>query len=185
MHQSLYSSDTWRYSLLHCPSPRWWVLRPACWRRSQIPSSSCMSCNGRGWRVAKISGCGVYVSCSVMINWCHVFAVDFRQVIFTLTTSAAIMTNAAIAVFTMDIFKDKPTEFKFWFFIIFQWVVFSFQVRHLRILHNSLWSSGISRDCCVNVGGADGSYSRRAARYWHSTGEAHNSVGQGYIQNSW
>jgi hypothetical protein len=53
--------------------------------------------------------------------------VNYRQTIFTLTTTAAIITNAAIAVFTMDVLHDYSTEFRFWFFIIFQWVVFSFQ----------------------------------------------------------
>jgi len=49
------------------------------------------------------------------------------QSIFTITTIAAVVTNAAIVCFTMDVFDDHSKSFRFWFFVIFQWTIFTFQ----------------------------------------------------------
>lgn len=49
------------------------------------------------------------------------------QDIIDLITAAAVITNAALIVFTMNDLLDYTLEFKFWVFIGFQWVVFSFQ----------------------------------------------------------
>ncbi len=47
------------------------------------------------------------------------------QSIFEFLGVAAVITNAAIISFTMDIFSDSTIYFRFWFFIILQWVVFA------------------------------------------------------------
>ncbi|CAE7667975.1 ANO7 [Symbiodinium microadriaticum] len=68
------------------------------------------------------------------------------QTIFTLTASAAIVTNAAIAVFTMDIFNDRQTDVRFWFFIIYQWIVFSFQAVLMALIPDEPYAIEIQRE---------------------------------------
>lgn len=50
------------------------------------------------------------------------------QDIFTIIVAVSCTTNAALTVFTMDVFDDKSDMFRMWFFIIFQWGCFSIQV---------------------------------------------------------
>ena len=50
-----------------------------------------------------------------------------RQDIFELMTTIAVITNAAIIIFTMSIFNDKPLTLRFWLFVGFQWTVFILQ----------------------------------------------------------
>jgi hypothetical protein len=42
---------------------------------------------------------------------------------------AAVITNAGLAVFTMDVLDSYSEAFRFWTFILFQWVCFALQVR--------------------------------------------------------
>ena len=51
-----------------------------------------------------------------------------RQLIFTISTGAAVVTNAALVVFTMNYLDDRSIQYRFWFFCIFQWVMFGFLV---------------------------------------------------------
>jgi hypothetical protein len=44
--------------------------------------------------------------------------------IFTITTIAAVITNAALVVFTMNYLDGHSSSFRFWFFCIFQWIMF-------------------------------------------------------------
>jgi hypothetical protein len=41
---------------------------------------------------------------------------------------AAVITNAGLAVFTMDDLDGYSETFRFWTFILFQWVCFALQV---------------------------------------------------------
>lgn len=50
------------------------------------------------------------------------------QSIFTLMSVAAVVTNAALTVFTMDVLDDYSDKTRFWIFILFQWVCFAIQV---------------------------------------------------------
>lgn len=52
----------------------------------------------------------------------------YRQLIFTITTIAAVVTNAALVVFTMDYLDNHSLNFRFWFFCIFQWCIFGLLV---------------------------------------------------------
>jgi hypothetical protein len=53
-----------------------------------------------------------------------------RQAVFQTLAGVAVITNSAIAVFTMDTFQGLSTGERFWIFILFQWVVFSCQVQN-------------------------------------------------------
>lgn len=50
------------------------------------------------------------------------------QSIFTLIAVAAVVTNAGLATFTMDVLNDRTDSFRFWFFVSFQWTCFMIQV---------------------------------------------------------
>jgi hypothetical protein len=54
--------------------------------------------------------------------------ISYRQQIFTIIASVACITNAALSVFTMDVFNDYTPWFRMWFFILFQWICFAIQV---------------------------------------------------------
>ncbi len=54
---------------------------------------------------------------------------DYRQDIFLMISVAAVITNAGLAVFTMDVLDSYSEAFRFWTFILFQWVCFALQVR--------------------------------------------------------
>ena len=49
------------------------------------------------------------------------------QDIFDLVSTASVITNAAMIVFTMNMVKDYSQYTQFWIFIGFQWVIFSLQ----------------------------------------------------------
>lgn len=49
------------------------------------------------------------------------------QSVFDLVIAAAVITNGAMIVFTMDLLNDYSTYNQFWIFIGFQWVVFTIQ----------------------------------------------------------
>ena len=49
------------------------------------------------------------------------------QSIFELLSSIAVITNGALIIFTMNIFVDYTLATRFWIYIIFQWVIFTFQ----------------------------------------------------------
>jgi len=50
------------------------------------------------------------------------------QDIFTILAGVSCITNAALTVFTMDVFDDKSDMFRMWFFILFQWGCFTIQL---------------------------------------------------------
>jgi hypothetical protein len=56
------------------------------------------------------------------------FFVFTRQLIFLMISIIAVVTNAALSVFTMDAFNDYSDSFRFWIFVLFQWICFSLQV---------------------------------------------------------
>jgi hypothetical protein len=49
------------------------------------------------------------------------------QTIFEILLTSAVVTNAAMIVFTMEIIQNFRTYQRFWIFIGFQWVIFSLQ----------------------------------------------------------
>lgn len=53
----------------------------------------------------------------------------FRQTIFLMLAVAAVLTNAGLIAFTMDVLDAYSESTKFWIFIGFQWICFSMQVR--------------------------------------------------------
>ena len=50
------------------------------------------------------------------------------QDILTILSTLAVVTNAGIIVFTMNIFDDETDHTRFWIFILFQWVLLGFQL---------------------------------------------------------
>lgn len=48
---------------------------------------------------------------------------------------AAVLTNAGLITFTMDVLDPLDTSMKFWVFIGFQWICFSLQVRQTLYLY--------------------------------------------------
>lgn len=51
-----------------------------------------------------------------------------RQTIFLLLSIAAVLTNAGLIAFTMDVLDPYSESVRFWVFIGFQWICFSLQV---------------------------------------------------------
>lgn len=49
------------------------------------------------------------------------------QTIFELVIVAAVITNSALIVFTMQLLNHYSIQFRFWIFVGFQWVLFSLQ----------------------------------------------------------
>lgn len=49
------------------------------------------------------------------------------QDIFLVIITAAVVTNAGLAVFTMHTFNDLDVRSRFWIFVVFQWLVFGLQ----------------------------------------------------------
>lgn len=49
------------------------------------------------------------------------------QSIFLMIAVIAVVTNAGLTVFTMSVLDDYSEVFRYWVFILFQWVVFAFQ----------------------------------------------------------
>lgn len=59
----------------------------------------------------------------------------FRGDILGVIAHAAVLTNAGLITFTMDVFDNHSTGYKLWFFILFQWTCYAFQVSTLILLH--------------------------------------------------
>lgn len=52
----------------------------------------------------------------------------YRQSVFLIITVASVVTNAGLAVFTMQNLDSYSTVTRYWCFIGFQWICFSLQV---------------------------------------------------------
>jgi hypothetical protein len=64
----------------------------------------------------------------VVCNNCSISSF-FRQGILTVLVTIAVITNAGLIVFALDIFpKGYSTAFQYWVFILFQWILFFLQV---------------------------------------------------------
>lgn len=58
----------------------------------------------------------------------HLYYRNHRQSVFLMITVASVVTNAGLAVFTMQDLDAYATNTRYWCFIGFQWVCFSLQV---------------------------------------------------------
>ncbi len=56
------------------------------------------------------------------------------QDIFLVISVAAVVTNAGLTAFTMDVLDDYSEALRFWIFILFQWVCFSLQFFIMAII---------------------------------------------------
>ena len=83
--------------------------------------------------------------------YCYHFRTDTcRQSIFLVLTVAAVVTNAGLAVFTMQNLDHLSTTARYWCFIGFQWVCFALQVTR------SMW---VILRCGIVTSGNEFSYS--------------------------
>lgn len=92
-----------------------------------------------------------FLLCSLTHHSCPHFVC--RQTIFLMLSIAAVLTNAGLITFTMDVLDPLSTTNKFWVFIGFQWVCFSLQVGaalHVHRLCSAVLVMLVSHDaaCC-------------------------------------
>ena len=55
------------------------------------------------------------------------------QTIFLIISVIAVVTNAGLTTYTMTTLDGFSMEFKFWVFILFQWICFMLQVKQLLL----------------------------------------------------
>jgi len=80
---------------------------------------------GDGWKLLNLHRRPFPRGCEDIGTW---------QTIFMGITVASVVTNAGIAVFTMQNLRDMPIAHQFWVFIIFQWVCFSLQAIIIQVI---------------------------------------------------
>ena len=80
--------------------------------------SNCISLKGKAWKLLRIHQRPAPVGCE---------DIGAFQSIMLFTACAAVITNAALAVFTMTVFDSFSENLQFWVFILFQWICFSAQ----------------------------------------------------------
>lgn len=81
--------------------------------------SNVVEIKGDAWKLLKLYQRPIPASAEDIGMW---------QTIFLLISIAAVITNAGITVFTMDVLDIYPDNIRFWIFIAFQWTCFLFQV---------------------------------------------------------
>lgn len=89
------------------------------------------------WYVTILIRCTEHVRVQHALMWSYqrcpfyvliLFFLFCRQTIFLVITIIAVITNAALTVFTMDALDGYSEVFRYWIFILFQWVCFALQV---------------------------------------------------------
>lgn len=82
--------------------------------------SNVVNIRGDGWKLLNLFQRPIPKGAEDIGNW---------QTIFLLLAIAAVLTNAGLTCFTMDVLDSLTETQKYWVFILFQWVCFSLQVR--------------------------------------------------------
>lgn len=85
-------------------------------------------CNirGNGWKLLNLYQRPIPKGAEDIGTW---------QIIFLLLAIVAVVTNAGLTCFTMDVFDHGfSVQFKYWVFILFQWVCFSLQATIMAVI---------------------------------------------------
>ncbi len=82
--------------------------------------SNIVGIRSNGWKLLNLYQRPIPKGAEDIGNW---------QVIFLMIAIAAVLTNAGLTCFTMNVFDSVSETLRYWIFILFQWICFSLQVR--------------------------------------------------------
>lgn len=74
------------------------------------------------------------VTCPFVLHFLTFGLVARRQTIFLIISVSAVITNAALTVFTMDTLDGFSFQFRMWVFIGFQWACFALQMIIMAVI---------------------------------------------------